>query len=174
MNASLRDPQTDGIPSCLFGGGEPVAPGAFARANGGAILLQDVDSLSAALQEELVRYLATGGSGGRGGRLVDVQVLSSTEVPLVEKVEAGTFREDLYYLLNTIYLPIPPLRERREDVEPLLEHFTEYYARRYGVGRPRLTPEWQARCQAHGWPANVRELQIAAATLVAQTAQSLR
>ena len=160
----------------LFGGGEAGAPTAtaFERADGGAILLQDVDSLTPALQDELTRYLASGRAGTGLGRTVDVQILTSTQVPLINKVLAGTFREDLYYLLNTMYLPIPPLRERPEDVEPLLEHFTSHYARRYGIGRPRLTAEWHARCHAHDWPANVRELQTAAATLVAQSAQSLK
>ena len=87
---------------------------------------------------------------------------------------AGAFREELYYLLNTMYLPIPPLRQRPEDVEPLLEYFTSYYAQRYGIERPRLTAEWHARCRARDWPANVRELRTMAATLVAQTAQTLR
>ena len=159
----------------LFGGGEAApAATAFERADGGAILLQDVDSLTPALQDELTRHLASGRAGTGRGRPVDVQILTSTQAPLIDKVLAGTFREDLYYLLNTMYLPIPPLRERSEDVEPLLEYFTSHYARRYGIGRPRLTAEWHARCHAHDWPANVRELQTAAATLVAQSAQSLK
>ena len=66
-------------------------------------------------------------------------------------------------MLNTMYLPVPPLRERREDIGPLLDYFTAYYARRTGAPLPRLTQEWSARCRAHYWPGNVRELQMIAA-----------
>jgi two-component system response regulator AtoC len=150
-------------------------PGAFERADGGAVLLQDVDALTPNLQELLMRCLSTGRNPkATDGRVLNVQIISCTQVPLYEKVKTGDFREDLYYLLNTMYLRIPPLRERREDVDPLMEHFTTYYAGRYGVGRPNPTPEWLARWRSHDWPANVREVQTAAATLVAQTAQSLK
>ena len=73
-----------------------------------------------------------------------------------------------------MYLPISPLRERPEDVQPLLEHFTSHYARRYRIDQPRLTAEAQAHCRTYKWPANVRELQTTAATLVAQSAQLLK
>jgi len=73
-----------------------------------------------------------------------------------------------------MYLPVPPLRERPEDIEPLLDHFTSYYSKRYGIRPIRLTPEWRARFRGHDWPENVRELQAAAAAFVAQAAQSLK
>jgi DNA-binding NtrC family response regulator len=158
----------------LFGGKETPAAGAFERASGGTILLQDVDSLTPALQDALACYLATARPGTRRGTDLNVQILTSTQVPLINKVLAGGFREDLYYLLNTMYLPVPPLRERLEDVEPLLEHFTSKYARRYRIDRPQVTAEWHAQWRAYDWPANVRELQTTAATLVAQSAQSLK
>jgi len=170
-----RDPETR-LHARLFGGGNSSSRirGAFDRADGGTILLQDVDALTPALQDALIGYLATGRAGAADGRALDVQILTSTKVPLIDKVGLGAFRNDLYYLLNTMYLPIPPLRERPEDIEPLLEHFTTYYARRYGIGRPRLTSEWYAQYRAYAWPSNVRELQTMVATLVAQAAQSFK
>jgi DNA-binding NtrC family response regulator len=159
----------------LFGGEDATATaGAFERASGGTILLQDVDSLTPPLQDALRGYLATARPGTRRGAALNVQILTSTQVPLINKVLAGAFCEDLYYLLNTMYLPIPPLRERLEDVEPLLEHFTSHYARRYRIGRPQMTADWYAQFQSYDWPANVRELQTTAATFVAQSAQSLK
>jgi len=159
----------------LFGGGNtPASAGAFERASGGTILLQDVDSLTPALQDALARYLASSRPGTGRGKSLNVQILTSTQLPLINNVLAGAFREDLYYLLNTMYLPVPPLRERLEDVEPLLEHFTSHYARRYRIGRPHVTAEWYDQCRSYDWPANVRELQTSAATFVAQSAQSLK
>jgi len=159
----------------LFGGGDsaPARPGTFERANGGTILLQDVDALTPALQDSLLHFLSDRPRSASGTPL-DIQIVASTKLPLIDLVAAGTFRSDLYYLLNTMYLPIPPLRERPEDVEPLFQYFTSYYARRYGVGAGRLTADWQTRCRAREWPGNVRGLQAAAAAFIAQTAESLR
>jgi DNA-binding NtrC family response regulator len=170
-----RDPEAR-LRERLFGGGGSASPtpGVFDRADGGVILLQDIDSLTPGLQDALIQYLAAGCPSTIAGTPLNIQVLASTRLRLIDKVVAGAFRAELYYQMNTMYLPIPPLRERPEDVEPLLEYFTSYYAQRYGIGRPRLTAEWHARCRAQDWPANVRELRTMAAALVAQTAQTLR
>ena len=149
-------------------------PGAFERAQGGTLLLQDVDSLTPALQGALYEFLAAGRPRSGSGRPLDVQIVTSTQKPLIDGVVAGTFRDDLYYLLNTMYLPIPPLRERPEDVEPLFHYFASYYGRRYGMDGRGLTYEWRARCRTQHWPENVRGLKAAAAAFVTQTAQSLR
>ena len=156
----------------LFGGGDssPARPGIFERADGGTILLQDVDSLTPALQDSLLHFLADRPRSASGTPL-DIQIVASTQQPLIDMVAAGTFRSDLYYRLNTMFLPIPPLRERPEDVEPLFQYFTSHYARRYGVGACRLTADWQTHCRAREWPGNVRGLQAAAATFIAQTAR---
>lgn len=153
----------------LFGrpGGER---GAIERADGGTLFLQDVGSLSPSLQDRLAEFAASRTSrpsrAGGEGRQLDVRLICATKTPLVGRPAEFRFREDLYYLLNGIYLAVPPLRERPEDVEPLLDYFTSYYARRSGVSQPRLTEEWRASCRAHDWPGNVRQLQAAAAMLV--------
>jgi DNA-binding NtrC family response regulator len=159
----------------LFGGGDgfQANPGVFERADGGTILLQDVDALTPALQDSLLHFLSTDRPAGASGKPL-VQIVASTQRPLIEQVNAGAFRADLYYLLNTVYLPIPPLRERPEDVEPLFQYFATYYGRRYGMDGRGLTAEWRTRDQTQDWPGNVRGLQAAAAAFVARTAQSLK
>jgi two-component system response regulator HydG len=160
----------------LFGRGDGVhsKPGVFERADGATILLQDVDALTPALQDSLLHFLSANRPLGASGKPLDVQIVASTQRPLIEQVNAGAFRGDLYYLLNTVYLPIPPLRERPEDVEPLFQYFATYYGRRYGMDGRGLTAEWRTRDQAQDWPGNVRGLQAAAAAFVARTAQSLK
>lgn len=165
--ADLPDTQLD---ARLFGDRDHFTrAGVFERADGGTIFLEDIDVLSPALQARLMQFLASGdvqpvGIRAATGR-VNVRIVSSTTIPLLEALTAGGFREDLYYRLNTVYLPISPLRERPEDVDSLLEYFTTYYARRHQVAPPRLTREWRDLCQAYPWPANVRQLQAVAELL---------
>jgi DNA-binding NtrC family response regulator len=165
--AELSNAQLD---SRLFGDRHGVTrAGAFERADGGTIFLEDVDVLPPTLQARLTQFLATGnvqrGHVDDGRRRLNVRIFSSTTVPLLERLTADGFREDLYYLLNTVYLPIAPLRERPEDIDSLLEYFTTYYARRQRVAPPRLTREWREICRAYPWPANVRQLQAVAERL---------
>src|SRR5690606_17444376 len=92
---------------------------------------------------------------------VDVRLISATNKPLAEMCRRGEFREDLLYRINTVEIPLPPLRERTEDVAPLVEHFVDVYARKYGFGRKHVTPGALKRLEAHAWPGNVRELRHA-------------
>jgi DNA-binding NtrC family response regulator len=154
----------------LFGHRDTLTrAGAFERADGGTIFLEDIDVLSQTLQAHLMQFLATGevppAGIGAAPRRANVRIISSTTIPLLETLTAGGFREDLYYRLNSVYLPISPLRERPEDVDSLLEYFTSYYARRQQVAPPRLTREWRDLCRAYPWPANVRQLQAVAELL---------
>jgi DNA-binding NtrC family response regulator len=164
--ADLPDTQLD---ARLFGDRDNFTrAGAFDRADGGTIFLEDIDVLSPALQARLTQFLATGDIqpvGVDARRRANVRIISSTTIPLLGTLAAGGFRDDLYYLLNTVYLPISPLRERPEDVDALLDYFTTYYARRQQVPPPRLTREWRDLCRAYSWPANVRQLQAVAELL---------
>jgi DNA-binding NtrC family response regulator len=90
---------------------------------------------------------------------VDVRILAATNRDLGAAVKAGSFRQDLYYRLNVVGLHLPPLRERREDIVPLAEHFAERFALRYGLERAQLTADLLARLEARPWPGNVRELE---------------
>ena len=153
------------IPTRLFGDGREIA-GAVERADGGTLFLQDVDALPSCTQERLLHFLRAGEFqpvGSTEARRADVRVICATTARNLETSGTTGFRTDLYYLLNTLYLRIPALRERREDVEPLLEFFTAYYARRSGLGIPELSSESRANCRTHHWPANLCQLQAAAA-----------
>jgi DNA-binding NtrC family response regulator len=151
--------------------------GLFDRADGGTVFLQDVDTLSRDAQARLMRLVTTGEVQPVGSkttyRQTNVRVVCATRAPLADKLASGAFCPDLYYQLNTIFLPIPSLRERPEDIEPLLEYFTAYYARKSGVAVPALTHDCRASCRAHHWPGNVRQLQTAASMLVSRTVPSL-
>ena len=141
----------------LFGNGCSVR-GALARADGGTLFLEKLDKLAPRLQERLVDVLANGRP--------NVRIISAITTPLLDKVSSGGFRSDLYYLLNQILIQVPPLRERAEDVEPLLDFFTAYYARRHGCEPPTLDAESRLTCRVYGWPENLRQLQAAAARFV--------
>jgi DNA-binding NtrC family response regulator len=158
----------------LFGDGDRL--GALGYAAGATVFLDDVDRLPPRLQERLLHFIGDGGLEPSGSltqpKRARVRIISSTQSPLLGRLADSPFREELYYRLNTMCLPIPPLRERREDIEQLLEHFATHYARRRRSLRPVLTREWRASCRMHDWPGNVRELQASAARMVTAFARS--
>ncbi len=89
---------------------------------------------------------------------IDVRVIAATHVNLVEAIRAGTFREDLYYRLNVLPVQLPPLRERREDIVPLAQHFLARFGVEYGVPRPTLSRGAERALRDRAWPGNIREL----------------
>jgi two-component system C4-dicarboxylate transport response regulator DctD len=91
-----------------------------------------------------------------------VRVIAATTVPLLDRCYNGEFRTDLYYLLNAIFIAVPPMRERSEDVETLLDFFTAYYARRYHRPIPALPASSRVSCRTYSWPGNLRQLEAAA------------
>jgi len=132
--------------------------GKLEQANGGTLFLDEVGEMSLRMQALLLRFLEQGelqrvGSHDRA-RFVDVRVVAATNRNLGERVAAGEFREDLLYRLRVIHIHVPPLRERRTDIRPLVEHFA--------ASRPRpgqFTPEAITLLERYRWPGNVRELQ---------------
>ncbi|MFP5229864.1 MAG: sigma-54-dependent transcriptional regulator [Acidobacteriota bacterium] len=144
-----------------FTGAVASRPGKFESANGGTILLDEIGEMPLNLQPKLLRALQEREFERLGeGRTVkvDIRVIATTNVSLGEMVERGQFRADLYYRLNVIPLSLPPLRDRRDDIPVLAQHFAEQFALRTGLGRPRLLPDFLERLQSHSWPGNVREL----------------
>jgi DNA-binding NtrC family response regulator len=147
--------------------------GRFELADGGTLFLDEIANVPLSQQAKLLRVLETGELervGSSKTRRVDVRVISATNADLTREVDAGRFREDLLFRLNTIEIKLPPLRERREDVAALAAHFLRAYSERY---RKRLTGFEPAAMQAlleHPWPGNVRELDhaIERAVLMAQ------
>jgi len=114
------------------------------------------------MQALLLRFLESGEiqrvGAERPQARVNVRVIAATNRNLTERIASKDFREDLYYRLNVIHLTIPPLRERREDVPELLEHFISYYSKRHSLPPPAVTPEALGHLVGYGWPGNVREL----------------
>ncbi len=138
--------------------------GKFEQATGGTLLLDEIGEIPLATQVRLLRVLESGELQRVGGRetiKVDVRVVAATNRDLRAEVRKGAFREDLFYRLNVFHIPVPPLRDRREDIPLLVEHFVARYARRYQRPVERVSPGVLQRMLAHAWPGNVRELEHA-------------
>jgi DNA-binding NtrC family response regulator len=147
--------------------------GRFELADGGAIFLDEIANITLSQQAKLLRVLQTGDVervGSSRPRHVDVRVLSATNADLQQELEAGRFREDLLFRLNTIEIRLPPLRERREDVPVLATHFLRRHATRYRKSLAGFEPGAMQLLLAHSWPGNIRELDhaIERAVLLAQ------
>ncbi|HEY5915148.1 MAG TPA: sigma 54-interacting transcriptional regulator [Verrucomicrobiae bacterium] len=138
--------------------------GRFEAADGGTLLLDEVGEIPLSLQSKFLRVLQEKQYervGEEKTRTVDVRIIAATNRDLKQEVEAGRFRQDLFYRLNVFPIEVPPLRDRKDDIPVLAAHFLELAARRLRVPMPRFT-ETQARLlQSYDWPGNVRELQNA-------------
>jgi transcriptional regulator with PAS, ATPase and Fis domain len=124
--------------------------------------MDEVGEMSPALQVKLLRVLQESvftPVGGTEERHVDVRVIAATNRDLRQMVESGRFREDLYYRVNVINIRVPPLRERREDIPLLVEHFLEKYRSREAEIRKVVTPGAMDALMAYNWPGNVRQLE---------------
>ncbi len=143
-----------------FTGAVTTKAGLFEVADGGAVFLDEVAEMSPAMQAKLLQVLDTGELrrvGGTRQRRVDTRILAATNKDLEQEVRASHFREDLLFRLNVVSLPVPPLRERKEDI-PIL---VDYFLRRFQLpGEPpkSLSPEASALLMQYAWPGNVREL----------------
>ena len=159
------------IESMLFGhehgaftGAERSAAGLFEQADGGTVLLDEIGELALSAQAALLRVLETKKVTRVGGDreiAVDVRVIAATHRDLEAMVEAGLFRQDLLYRLNTMTLRIPPLRERVEEIKPLAERFLKEAAKQAGSDVKGLEPAALAALERYPWPGNVRELRNA-------------
>jgi Nif-specific regulatory protein len=136
-------------------------PGKFEAAAGGTLFLDEVGDLSAGGQAKLLRVLeekAVYRVGGTQAIPVDTRIVAATNRNLAERVQAGKFREDLFYRLTVVTLDLPPLRARPDDVLVLADHFLEQFRRDAGRRRLLLSAEARRRLEQHPWPGNVREL----------------
>jgi DNA-binding NtrC family response regulator len=144
-----------------FTGAQRTKPGQFELADGGTLFLDEIGEMPVSLQAKLLQALQDGEFyrvGGQRKMKVDARVLVATNVDLAKAMERGTFREDLYYRLNVVQVAIPPLRERREDIPMMLDHFVEKYGKRYGR-QLTLPPELVERFLGYDFPGNIRELE---------------
>jgi two-component system response regulator PilR (NtrC family) len=136
--------------------------GLFELADGGTLFLDEVGDLPLALQVKVLRAIQEKSFrrvGGTHDQQVDARIVSATNRRLEEEVVRGRFREDLYYRLNVIEIPLPPLRERKDDIALLVDHFIEKYARELGKDVKGMSDEALAKLLAYRFPGNVRELE---------------
>jgi transcriptional regulator with PAS, ATPase and Fis domain len=156
------------VASELFGYEKGAFTGATARslgqieiANGGTLFLDEIGDMPIDLQGHLLRFLQEGQIrrvGGRDTITLNVRIVSATNVRLAQAIADGRFREDLYYRLNVLTLPVPPLRERPEDIPHLAHHFLRIAARDFNRAVESFTPAAMAALIRYRWPGNVREL----------------
>jgi transcriptional regulator with PAS, ATPase and Fis domain len=156
------------VASELFGYEKGAFTGATARtigqieyANGGTLFLDEIGDMPFDLQGHLLRFLQEGQIRRVGGRetiALDVRIVSATNVRLAQAIADGRFREDLFYRLNVLTLPVPPLRDRPEDIAPLAHHFLRFACRDFNRSVEGFAPDAMAALRSHRWPGNVREL----------------
>ncbi|MFW5875402.1 MAG: sigma-54-dependent transcriptional regulator [Myxococcota bacterium] len=161
LGRELLESELFGHERGAFTGAVRDKPGRLEQATGGTLLLDEIAEMSPELQAKFLRVLQEREFQRVGGtrlRTVDVRVVAATHRDLTREIGEGRFREDLYYRLNVISIPVPPLRERPEDVPVLIDHFLAKHANE--VGRPRLSLSDRARelLLCYDWPGNVREL----------------
>jgi two-component system response regulator HydG len=161
VTETLLESELFGHEKGAFTGAERRREGRFQQADAGSLFLDEVSEMPLSMQVKLLRVLQEREItrvGGDAVERVDVRVIAATNRRLPELVADGRFREDLYYRLNVVGLVVPPLRERREDIPLLAQHFLETFARQNRKPLKGFTPQAMDRLIRHGWPGNVREL----------------
>ena len=162
---SILEAELFGYEKGAFTGAATAREGRFETAHGGTLFLDEIGEISRHVQVKLLRVLQEGEIERLGGsgkpRRIDLRLVAATNVDLAEEVRAGRFREDLFYRLNVIPVHVPPLRDRREDVPILVQHFIQLYAEKNGKPITGCTPAALARLSDYAWPGNVRELENA-------------
>ena len=159
---TLIESELFGVEKGGFSGAAQSRPGRFERADGGTLFLDEISSLSLVAQGKLLRTLQEGEIERIGDirvRRVDVRVIAASNDDLRELVDAGRFRADLYYRLNVFPVRIPPLRERKEDILLLVEHFLNHYSALHGRPVSGLTESAIEALLQYAWPGNIRELE---------------
>ncbi len=159
---NLMESELFGYEKGAFTGANTSKPGKFEQADTGTVFLDEIGDVPPSIQVKLLRILQEREFerlGSNKTRHIDVRVVAATNVDLREALEQGTFREDLYYRLNVVPINIPPLRDRREDIAFLAEHFVEKLAKETGIDIRGITPAAIEKLLAYHWPGNVRELE---------------
>src|ERR671921_77843 len=144
-----------------FTGAVADSPGMIRAADGGTLFLDEVGDLPLEVQPKLLRFLQEGEVQPIGEKRpikVDVRVIAATNMPLEEKVADGSFREDLFYRLNVIRLRVPPLRERRSEIPPIVNYYLNQYSARFNKRDLNMTPQAIDLLMVSDWPGNVRQL----------------
>lgn len=162
FSESLVEAELFGHEKGAFTGALNAKAGWFEEADGGTLFLDEIGDLPMAIQVKLLRVLQEREVvrlGSRKSIPIDVRVLAATNVQLEKAINAGHFREDLYYRLDVVSLELSPLRERPGDILPLTRHFIQAYSQRLGYGPITLSREAEHKLRSYSWPGNIRELE---------------
>ncbi|MDE1165385.1 MAG: sigma 54-interacting transcriptional regulator [Pseudomonas sp.] len=162
FSESLVEAELFGHEKGAFTGALSAKAGWFEEANGGTLFLDEIGDLPMPIQVKLLRVLQEREVvrlGSRKSIPIDVRVLAATNVQLEKAINAGHFREDLFYRLDVVSLELSPLRERPGDVLPLTRHFIDSYSQRLGYGPVTISPQAEQKLRGYHWPGNIRELE---------------
>lgn len=164
LPATLLESELFGYEKGAFTDAKRDKPGQFSLANGGTLLLDEISEMDVALQVKLLRVLNNGEYRPLGSTKTlhtDARIIAATNADLEEAIRGGRFREDLYYRINVVNVPIPPLKDRPEDIPLLVDHFIRIFRRKSRKDIERISPEAMAVLRRHPLPGNVRELENA-------------
>lgn len=162
ITESLFESELFGYKKGAFTDAKEDRAGRFEVANKGSIFLDEIGNLSPSLQAKLLSVIQNRKVIRLGSNKeipINVRLICATNMPLYQMVNENKFRQDLLYRINTVEIKLPPLRERTEDIEPLVESFIETYCKKYKTPKKRLNISTLKRLQMHSWPGNIRELQ---------------
>jgi transcriptional regulator with GAF, ATPase, and Fis domain len=169
FSESLIETELFGHERGAFTGAIRDKPGRFELAQGGTLFLDDIDDVPLSMQVKLLRALQNRQVERVGGTRtipVNVRIITGTKRDLKQLVNEGKFREDLYYRLNVLPIVLPPLRERREDIPALMDHFLTRFARERGIDVPATSAVVRHAFERYRWPGNVRELENACERII--------
>ena len=158
----LLESELFGFEKGAFTGAYFKKPGKFELANGGTILLNEIGEMDISVQAKLLQVLQDGmfsRLGGDGDVLVNTRVIATTQEHLEKSILEGHFREDLFFRINVINITVPPLRERREQILPLVRFYLDFYRKKYRRDGPPLSSEMINALKEYLWPGNIRELE---------------
>lgn len=158
---SLVESEIFGHKKGAFTGAVSDKQGLFEAAHGGTLFLDEINSLPLNVQSKLLRFLENGECmpiGGNKPYKLDVRVIAATNADLGQLINSGEFRSDLYFRLNVVPLELPPLHQRREDIENLAHHFFKLFAQTHNLPAPILSKATEKALRSYQWPGNVREL----------------
>ncbi len=161
LSEGLVESELFGHKKGAFTGAVSNKKGLFQAADGGTLFLDEINSLPLSVQAKLLRFLESGeclAVGDTAPYKVDVRVIAATNSDLLKQINAGEFRQDLYFRLNVVPLEIPTLQERREDIEALVKYFFKHFAEEHAIQAPKFSKQALKKLHAYSWPGNIREL----------------
>jgi transcriptional regulator with PAS, ATPase and Fis domain len=177
FNENLLDSELFGHVKGSFTGAIKDKKGLFESADNGTLFLDEIGDMTPSMQVKLLRVLQEGTLtpvGGTEQRKVDVRVVAATNKDLKEMVEEGTFREDLYYRINVINLVVPPLRDRKEDIPVLIDHFLSRGCKEKNLPLKAFAKRTMEKVFDYPWPGNIRELENEVERLIVLSGDDLR